>query len=340
METDQMELNNLNKEHDVLDRLLAQDVILTDMVFVYEPPIGNGPQLFDFYREAGFHFIQCHPAGDDHNISQAVQRIAAMRRQVKERHEMCVLVESVADIRAAKQADKLAVGIQLEGFRCLERNLDMVDAYHELGVRLCHPIFNIPNSIGGGCMDGNELPLTQFGKRVIERMNEVGMIVDGAHAGQRSQLDMIEYSTSPVVMSHHGLASIYAHPRNLNDEVVRACAARGGMVGVTGAGYYLGGPPTPEMLFRHIDHVVQLVGPSHVGLGLDWTANVERLEQAFTAAPDVWGSLDQWQPMAFCPPAFLRPLLNIMDEAGYSHEAIVSIAGENWIRLAEAVWPD
>lgn len=321
-----------------LRKRFGDDVILTDMIFVYEPPIGNGADLFDRYAEAGFDFIQCHPAGDDHNITQAIQRIARMRRQVWSRRDMCSLVESVEDIRRAKREGKLAVGIQLEGFRCLERDLDMVDLYYAVGVRLCHPVFNITNSIGGGCADGSDIGLTRFGRRVIERMNEVGMIVDGAHAGHRTQLDMLEVSTAPVMFSHHGVASLYPHVRNIADDVIRGCAARAGVVGITGAGYYLGGQPTPELLFRHMDHVVQMVGPDHLGLGLDWTADNERLEQAFAAAPDVWGPLDLWQPIAFCPPGFLGPTVELMDRAGYGEAAIAAIVGGNWMRVATEIW--
>lgn len=316
---------------------LGHATIVTDMVFVYEPPIGNDGSLFGHYRTAGVDFIQCHPAGDDHNISQAVQRIARLRRDIATRDD-CLLVHSVADIERAKAMGKLAVGIQLEGFRCIERNLDMIDLYYDLGVRLCHPIFNIVNSIGGGCTDGDDLGLTRFGRRVIGRMNDVGMIVDGAHAGTRAQLDMIETSRDPVVCSHHGMRTIHPHARNLTDEVARACAARGGVVGLTGAGYYLGGQPDADRLFAHVDHAVQMLGADHVGLGLDWTANAQLLEKAFVSAPDIWGPLENWQPIAFFGPQMLWDLVARMEGAGYGDAAITGIIGGNWMRIARAVW--
>lgn len=316
---------------------MGTGTIVTDMVFVYEPPIGNDGSLFAQYRAAGIDFIQCHPAGDDHNISQAIQRIARLRRDITTRDD-CVLVHTVTDIERAKAEGKLAVGIQLEGFRCIERNLDMIDLYYDLGVRLCHPIFNIVNSIGGGCLDGDDLGLSQFGRRVIGRMNDVGMIVDGAHAGVRAQLDMIAVSRHPVVCSHHGVRALHPHPRNLTDEVIRACAARGGVVGLTGAGYYLGGHPDADRLFRHVDHAVQLVGAEHVGLGLDWTADVGLLEQAFAAAPDIWGPLEKWRPIAFFGPQNLWDLVARMEAAGYGEDAVRGIIGGNWMRIARAVW--
>jgi len=313
--------------------------IVADMIFIYEPPIGNDIRLFPHYIDAGVDFIQCHPAGDDHNISQAVQRIAAMRRDVLARPDMCRLVLTVDDIRRAKAEGKLAVGIQLEGFRCLERNLDMIDVYYALGVRLCHPIFNVTNSIGGGCADGDGIGLTKFGRRVIAGMNKVGMIVDGAHSGHQTQLDMLEVSSAPVVYTHHGVHSLHSQIRNLKDDVIKGCAARGGVVGISGAGYYLGGDPSPDRIFRHLDYVVQMVGADHVGLGLDWAAQPQNIERAIVTAPDVWGGgLDAWQPIAFSPPAFIAGVVELMDRAGYPEKAVEGVLGGNWMRVASAVW--
>lgn len=313
--------------------------MVADMIFIYEPSVGNDVRLFDRYIEAGVNFIQCHPAGDDHNISQAVQRIAAMRRDVLARPDICRLVLSVDDIVQAKAEKKLAVSIQLEGFRCLERNLDMIDVYYALGVRLCHPVFNVTNSIGGGCSDGNEIGLTKFGKHVIAGMNRAGMVVDGAHSGHRTQLDMLEVSEAPVVYTHHGAYTLHNQIRNLRDDVIRGCAARGGVVGISGAGYYLGGQPSPERIFRHIDYIAQMVGVEHLGLGLDWASNPDGVEQAMIAAPDVWGGgLEAWQPVAFSPPSFIAGIIEQMDRAGYSESAVEKVLGGNWMRVMSEVW--
>lgn len=313
--------------------------IVADMIFIYEPPIGNDVTLFESYIKSGVDFIQCHPAGDDHNISQAVQRIAAMRRDVLARPDICRLVLSIDDIKRAKAEKKLAVSIQLEGFRCLERNLDMIDAYYALGVRLCHPIFNVTNSIGGGCADGDDFGLTKFGRRVIGQMNKVGMIVDGAHSGHRTQLDMLDASSAPVVYTHHGVHRLHPQIRNVQDDVIRGCAEHGGVIGISGAGYYLGGAPSPDLVFRHINHVVEMVGPLHVGFGLDWAAEPHHIRNAMIAAPDVWGGgLDAWQPVEFSPPSFIPQVVDLMDRAGYPETAVEAILGGNWMRIAGEVW--
>lgn len=315
------------------------DFFVADMIFIYEKSFDNDYRLFDKYIKSGVNFIQGHPAGDAHNVSQAVQRISAMRRDIKLNADICELVLSVDDVRAAHSKGKLAVSIQLEGFRCLERNLDMIDTYYDLGVRLCHPIFNVSNEIGGGCADGNEFGLTRYGRAVVQRMNEVGMIVDGAHCGHKTQLDMLEFSDAPVVYTHHGAYTLHNHLRNLRDDVIKGCAQKGGVIGISGAGYYLGGHPTPELLFKHVDYVVQMVGSEHVGIALDWCANAQHVSDQMKRDPNDWpNGPEYWAPVEFSPPSFFPALLELMNKAGYSDQAIAGLLGENWMRVCRQVW--
>ena len=179
---------------------LYADSLVWDMVFIYEPEMGNAANLFDRYRAAGVDFVSVHPAGDRHTIAEAVKRIARCRADVRA-HPNAVLIESVDDILAAKRDGKLAVSIHLEGLRPLERDLNMVEVYYALGVRFAHLIFNLINEIGGGCADRYDIGLTKFGVKVVHEMNRVGMLVDGAHCGYRATLDMIEVSKDPVIFS-------------------------------------------------------------------------------------------------------------------------------------------
>ncbi len=308
------------------------------MVFIYEPEMGNATNLFDRYREAGVHFISVHPAGDRHNTGEAVHRIARARTQIKE-HPRAMLVESVDDILAAKSEGKLAVGLHLEGFRPLERDLNLVELFYQLGVRFVHPIFNLVNSYGGGCADRIDIGLTQLGVKLVHEMNRVGMLVDGSHAGYRATLDMMEVSHAPVIFSHLGCYAIRPHIRNVRDDQIRACAKNGGVIGITGGGFYLGAIDT-ETYFRHLDHVVQMVGPAHVGVGLDYLADVAPLQAFIEARPDEWPGKAQgaWEPMAFFSPEQLPELANLMVKQGYADDIVRGILGGNWMRICRQTW--
>lgn len=328
-----------NEQRAAAARLLGSAPMVIDMVFVYEPEVENDERLFDRYLQSGIHFIQAHPAGE-HTVGEAVKRIAQLRHRIRHKCPNAMLVESVEDMLHARDNGKLGVGIQLESFTCLERSLEMVDVYYRLGVRLCHPVWNTLNPIGGGCADNSEtLGLTRFGRRVIREMNRVGMLVDGSHAGYRTQCDLLEHSEAPVAFSHHGAYALRPHIRNLRDDVMAACAERGGVIGLTGGAFYLGGEATAERYFRHLDYVVQKVGPEHVGLGIDYMIDSDMLE-FMQQHPDEFPGVDEgaWEPLGFMPPEELESVVMLMLQAGYGDEAVHAILGGNWLRICRDVW--
>ena len=317
---------------------LYRDSLIWDMVFIYEPDMGNGANLFDRYRAAGVDFISVHPAGDRHNIGEAMRRIARCRADILG-HPNAVLIESVEDILAARASGKLAVSLHLEGFRCLERDLAMIEVYYQLGVRFVHPVFNLINSIGGGCADRHDIGLTKFGLKVVAEMNRVGMLVDGAHAGYRTTLDMMEASSQPVIFSHLACYGVQPHMRNVRDDQIKTCASRGGVIGITSAAFYLGAA-TAEKYFEHLDYVVRMVGPSHVGIGLDFLDNVAPLVAFIEARPDEWPGKEEgsWEPMVFLGPEILGRVTALMVAAGYRDDDVRGILGGNWMRICRQVW--
>lgn len=142
------------------------------------------------------------------------------------------------------------------------------------------------------------------------------------------------------MISHAGCAAIHPQIRNLDDEQIRACAETGGLIGVTAAGYYLGGAPTPERFFRHIDHIVQLVGPQHAMIGLDYLEDAAWLRAFFQRRPSDWPGLGEgaWEPVEFFPPEMLPGLTQQMIDAGYDEASIRGVLGENFLSVCERVW--
>jgi membrane dipeptidase len=307
-----------------------------DMVLPWEPEMGNDVALLSRWHAAGVDFVSVHPAGDRHNVGEAVRRIAHARADILGAPDELVLAESVEDIERARVEGKLAVGLHVEGSRLFERDVAVIEAFYKLGIRFCHPVFNLLNSFGGGCSDSPDVGISKFGRSVVHEMNRVGMLLDGAHVGRRTTLDMLEISTSPVVFSHVACAAVFPHFRNVNDEQIRACAASGGVVGLTGNNNYLGDDPSVETLFRHLDHVVELVGPDHVGLGIDYVDDAPALDEYVRARPDEWAG--SWRPFAFATPDQFPALVDRMLAAGYPEPSVRGVLGENWLRVCANVW--
>lgn len=305
------------------------------------PRIGNDWSKLERFRRAGYDVIGLTLAGDNQNISQAIEMVGWARRAIRERAESCVLVDKLEDIEAARRAGKLAVVFQFEGTRCFERNLDMIEVFYALGVRQTILVFNNANSVGGGCADPVDGGLTPFGARLVSEMQAVGMLVDLSHTGCRTSLDAMAMAQKPMIFSHSNPRRVHDSFRNVTDEQIRACAATGGLIGISGASAYLGDETcATATLFKHLDYLVQMVGPEHVGIGLDTVFDPTELNAYCRARPDEWPMTrdPNWSGFNYALPEQLVELTDLMARNGYPESAIRQILGENYVRIARQVW--
>jgi membrane dipeptidase len=172
-------------------------------------------------------------------------------------------------------------------------------------------------------------------------MNRVGMLVDGTHTGYRTTMDAMEVATAPFIFSHCNAWSVFPHYRNIRDDQIKACAASGGVIGVNGLGEFLDDPhATSQSIFRHIDHMVNLVGPAHVGIGLDYVKDTARFWDWLRENPDMWLEIDgkPHADTAFDQPEQIAELCELMLAHQYAEDYIHAILGGNFTRVAREVW--
>jgi len=221
----------------------------------------------------------------------------------------------------------------------LNGDIGMVDFYYRLGVRQMLFAYNRNNLAGGGCHD-EDIGLTDFGREVIREMNRVGMVVDCSHCAYKTSMEAIEASESPVIFSHANARKLCDHERNIWDDQIKACAATGGVVGVTGVGIFLGPRgPTVEHLAEHIDHMVELIGADHVGFGMDSVLHVHKPNQPFTRSREYWPARQYPDGgTGYVPPEEAPHLTQALLDRGYSEADIRGILGGNFLRVAETVW--
>jgi membrane dipeptidase len=321
--------------------MFSDEPLLWDMVLPLAPSVGNDFALVERFRAAGHHFVSLTIAGDDCGLSEAMHRLARARRAIADRSDTLHLATTLADIETARVHGKLAVGLHLEGVECLERDIDMLDAMHALGVRHSILAFNQNNSAAGGCADLDDPGLSRFGRRVVDRMGELGILLDASHTGERSTLEAIERIGRPVVFTHSNARALHDHYRNVSDAQARACAASGGLVGISGSSLYLGAwDDLADGMFAHIDHFVQLIGAEHVGFGADYVADAEGVERIFAERPDEWppAAVTGAAPVSYLPPERIWDVISRMRSAGYGEAATRNIMGGNYARIAATVW--
>jgi membrane dipeptidase len=322
------------------DPNFLRDALVWDMVFPLEPWCGNDYGKLARFHAAGFHVISLTLAGDNHNIGEGIQRVAAARTYLLANADRYVLVERVDDVEIARNAGKLAVAFHLEGTRCFERNLDIIDAYYQLGVRHTLLAFNQANDAGGGCAERADGGLSKFGEAVVRRMEAAGMLLDLSHTGHRTTLDAMAMATRPCVFTHSMADAVHPHFRNLKDDQIRACAKTGGVVGMSGSGEYMGDRScSNEAILRHVDHIAQLVGPRHVGLGLDLVFDAEALNRWIRGRPEEWPQARDpaWPGFRYAKPEQLTALADLLAKR-YADADVRGILGENWRRVCAQVW--
>ena len=322
-------------------RQLHNDALVWDMVWPWEAWVDNDYDQLQAFKDAGTNVVSVTLAGDNHNISEAVTRVAESRAAVRQYSDVAVLCETAAEIRQARADDKLAVLFHFEGTRCFERRLDMVEVFYQLGVKHNLLAFNNANSASGGLMEADDAGLTAFGRALISEMERVGMLLDLSHVGKRTAMQAMEMSTRPCLFTHSNVNSVFSHARNLSDDEMKACAETGGLVGIASSSmYHSAEPDMAQSLFTHLDHMVELLGPEHVGLGLDIIFDAGPLNAWMRKRPEEWPDAadPDWPGVYTITLDEIPGLTQCMLDAGYPEEAIRQILGENYLRLAEAVW--
>ncbi len=227
------------------------------------------------------------------------------------------VVRMASDLPAAREAGELAALLVVENSDALEGSLNVLQAFHHLGIRSITLTHN-PSSwaaAGNGesrCGGG----LTQFGEALVREMNRLGMLVDVSHIAERGFYDTLEVSGRPVIASHSCCAALCEHPRNLTDCQLKALASHGGVVGITFVPSFVDlHAPSLERLLDHFDHAVRVAGIDHVGIGSDFDGGGTLLRDA-TEFPGLTEGL-------------LR--------RGYGEADVRKILGGNLMRLLAAV---
>ena len=325
----------------------ARSQELFDAALVWDAHAGVFPDpkvdlsLLAAWRDSGVDYLSINVGFDVMDWQATLATLAAYRRYVLAQGDRLILAGTLADIDRAKREGKLAVSFDIEGMNALNGNLDMVSLYHALGVRQMLFAYNLNNDAAGGCHDGDS-GLTEFGKAIVREMNRLGIIVDCSHIAYRASMEIIAASTKPVVFSHSNPSAVWAHGRNIDDEQIKACAETGGVVGMNGMGIFLGeNDIANETILRHICHVADLVGPAHIGFGLDFSPPMDiDVGEILRSRPDYWpaGNLYDTPGIKHAGPSQLPGLAEDLAARGFSDDEIRGILGENFRRVAEVVW--
>ncbi|MEZ5656339.1 MAG: membrane dipeptidase [Sphingobium sp.] len=297
------------------------------------------PRL-QMYRDAGVNVVSLNVGFGEQGIEEHVRMLAQFRRWLSMHGNDYILVRAVADIDRAHAEGKLAIVFDIEGANAIADQISMIQLYYELGVRWMSMAYNLHNRVGGGCQQEGDPGLTEFGRLVLDEMGRVGMVACCSHTGYRTAMDVLEYSDRPVIFSHSNAFAVHPHPRNIGDDLIRACARNGGLIGVNGIGIFVSSQgDAAEGLARHIDHIVSLAGIEHVALGLDYVVDHSELDELTSANPAIFPpELGYGKDMQMIEPGSLVRIIEALCRMGYADADLCAVLGGNLMRIARTVW--
>lgn len=264
----------------------------------------------------------------------------------------------IDDITRAHDQGLVAWVASMEGAAMIENELDRIDILYGLGVRALGIAYSEANALGSGLKERRDGGLTAFGRRAVERMNKVGMLIDCSHCGDQTTLDTIETSDRPIVLSHIGARALWDSNRLAPDAVLEACAGRGGLIGIEAAPHTTISPEHPahslDSVMDHFEYVRALVGIDHVTFGPDtvygdhvglhgvYAANLS-IESAQIGASHGADKRPEFEPVDWVrglenPTEGSHNLVRKLVKNGYGDDDIVKVMGTNALRVLGQAW--
>lgn len=290
---------------------------------------------------------------DDAAIARVRANIDKWNTIIERHPEHLLLVRTGADLERTRDENKLGVIYTFQGAEPLGEDVDRIPTYRELGVRVIQLTHNRRNLLGDGSTEPGNAGLSNFGHKVVERLNAEKIVVDLAHGSARTMSEGIAASTSPMLISHTGCRALADHPRNTDDATLRALAEKGGVAGIIFWPYLrVDTQPMAIDVVQHIEHAINVAGEDHVGLGTDGgIAPIERTAEweaenrewvAYAVEDNIFQHGRPADLYTFIPDLNTADRFNVLagmlSERGHSDTRIAKILGGNFARVMNEVW--
>ena len=306
--------------------------------------------LVEVVRQSGITAINFTISG--RTFEETVDNLAYVDALVEHFPAVFTVVRLDSDIARAKREGKIGIMPGFQYTQFLEADPSRIETFRQLGVRIMQLTYNNRSTFGDGCLEPGNAGLSKAGVDAVHKMNDLGVAVDLSHSGYRTTSEAIAASKKPVLVSHSGCASIYAHPRNKPDEVMKALADKGGYFGVYLMPYLVASPtaPTREHVINHVLGALNVCGADHVGIGSDGSIQAVKLtpeqqkafeediarrkklgigapgEDRYPYVPDLTG------------PDHMEAIAAELQKRGQPSSVIEKVLGANFQRIIGEIW--
>jgi len=278
--------------------------------------------------------------------AQSLPFISGWNGFIANHDEHLMRITRPGDFARVKKSGKIGILLGIQNSDHFQTPND-VNNFFALGQRVSQLTYNARNLIGNGSTERRDEGISDFGARIIERMNEVGMAVDVSHCGDRTTMDAFELSKKPVLITHSNCRALVPnHPRCKTDDAIRAVGKAGSVMGITGVRMFVkdSEPTTIESMIDHYDHVAKLIGFEHLGIGSDIDLDgyddlpEDELKQLKANYKSSYGFRDKTDIEGVDHPKRMFDLVEGFIRRKYTNAQIEGILGGNFRRVLAQIW--
>jgi membrane dipeptidase len=273
----------------------------------------------------------------DSALRYAIQVIDALYQEVRENPEEVELARTYDDVQRINDDGRIAVLLAFEGAEPLGQDLSALRLFYEVGLRMLSFAWMRRTAFGDGAWENDTRGgLTRIGRQAVKEMDRLGIVVDVSHASDQTTWDILDVAAGPVIASHSNARAVHHHVRNLTDDMLKAIAETGGVVGAVAVSRFITDQsPTIAKWVDHIDHMVQLIGIDHVGVGADFYHYLGQIEAgpmiAEWSAEPIAGPGTSFEGML--GPEDLPGLTAELLRRGYGEDGVRKILRNNFMRV-------
>ncbi len=250
---------------------------------------------------------------------RCMQLINRYFAECEKNSDLIMHCNSVNEVYSAAAEHKIAGLLSIEGGEALAGSIENLKLFYKMGVRIITLCWNYQNEIADGVLEPDGAGLSNFGKKVVNEMNNLGMLIDVSHLSEKSFWDVLEYSKMPVAATHSNVRKLKNHPRNLSDAQIKAIIEKNGCIGINIYPEFVSDKECKVCdIVRHIEYIMALGGENNIGIGSDFDG-IDTLPQSVNGAAD------------------LEKIFDSLLQLGYSDEVVSKLAGGNFLRLINDV---
>lgn len=280
------------------------------------------------------------------DLAGAMTRIGAFRHFVRSNSDIIRIVTTVDEMHAAEADGVLGIVLGFQNSTMLGDDPEMAQMFADVGVRVVQLTYNIANHLGSSCWEPNDAGLTRMGHRMVSALNDAGVLIDISHVGTNTGREAAEVSSQPIAVTHGNPRSFCDSQRNKTDDVVKAVAAGGGIIGCTLYPLFMGGADvTRQQYCQMLADLAEQIGVDHVAIGSDavlgWQSDALGWMRSGRwdrpTEPEEVPDFPPW-PTWFDGPKDFPSLAEGLDQVGFAPDERDAVLGNNWLRLFGTVF--